>query len=73
MTREIDFNSGVQRSLTMRWNGTGWKVVPSPNGTSTTTPLDATALSDGHVWAAGGTEVPHECCLRTLVLSTTQG
>jgi hypothetical protein len=38
-----------------------------------TTPLDATSVPDGHVWAAGATEPPHGCCLRTLVLSTNQG
>jgi hypothetical protein len=68
-----DFDTGVQRSLTMQWTGAGWRIAPSPNGSLTTTPLDATSLADGHVWAAGGTEQPHACCLRTLVLSTNQG
>jgi hypothetical protein len=68
-----NFDSGVQRSLTMQWNGSAWRVAPNPNGSETTTPLDATSLADGHVWAAGATEQPHECCLRTLVFSTNQG
>jgi hypothetical protein len=68
-----NFDTGVQRSLTMQWTGTHWTVVPSPNGMRTTTPLDATSLTDGSVWAAGATEIAHQCCLRTLVLHTSSG
>jgi hypothetical protein len=70
---ESRHNNGVQDSLTMQWNGSTWTTVPSPNGDRTTTPLGATSLPGGIVWAVGGTEFPGKCCLRTLVLQTTNG
>jgi hypothetical protein len=67
------FASGVQHSLTMRWDGSAWTIAPSPNGVLTTTPLAAASLPGGTVLAVGGTEQRGQCCLRTLVLRTTQG
>jgi hypothetical protein len=68
-----NFNSGEQSSLTMQWDGAAWTVVDSPNQVFTTTPLGAAALLNGTVWAVGATELPGQCCLRTLVLQTTDG
>lgn len=62
-----------RRTITMHWARTAWTVVPSPNNVLTTTPLGATALPGGTVWAVGGTELPGQCCLRTLVMRTADG
>jgi hypothetical protein len=68
---------GDQESLTMQWDGGAWTVFDSPNNEITTTPLSVDGVDDGvggaTVWAVGGTELPGECCLRTLVLKTTDG
>ncbi|HEY7282587.1 MAG TPA: hypothetical protein VID47_13445 [Actinomycetota bacterium] len=46
--------NGHSRTLTEHWNGTSWKIVPSPNkGTGDNTLLGVAAVSGSHVWAVG--------------------
>jgi hypothetical protein len=68
-----NFDAGEQSSLTVHWDGSSWTVVDSPNGVFTTTPVGADKRAGGTVWAVGATEVQGQCCLRTLVLETTDG
>jgi hypothetical protein len=47
-------NTGICQTLTERWNGTKWKIIPSPNVNSNSNPLN-TITSNGanDVWALG--------------------
>ncbi len=51
----IDVNSnGVQQSLIEHWNGTRWKVVPSPNpGAGDNFLHSVAAVSANNIWAVG--------------------
>lgn len=68
-----DFDTGVQSSLAMQWDGSAWTVVSTPNGVLTTTPVGAASVAGGTVWGVGATEAQGQCCLRTLVLQTSDG
>ena len=47
---------GHSRTLTEHWDGTRWKIVPSPNkGTGDNTLHGVAAVSASHVWAVGYT------------------
>jgi hypothetical protein len=53
----------------VRWNGTKWTRVPTPNGPSPTgiSNLSAiTALPDGELWAVGTATPATGCCERGL-------
>jgi hypothetical protein len=44
----------LQKTLILRWNGTAWNIVPSPNPRSFQNALNAvTVVSAGHAWAVG--------------------
>ena len=48
------FNGTGSTTLVLRWDGSHWRVVPSPNaGTSVNTLNAVFALSPANVWAAG--------------------
>jgi hypothetical protein len=68
-----NFDTGSQSSLTMQWNGSVWTLVDSPNGFFTTQANGAVSVAPGTVWAVGTTEIQGQCCLRTLVLQTSDG
>jgi hypothetical protein len=55
----------VQETLIEHWDGTSWKVVPSPNGAGQSALWDVTALAANDVWAAGYTNSSNG--LHTLV------
>jgi hypothetical protein len=58
---------GHRRTLTEHWDGTGWKIVPSPNkGTGDNTLHGVAAVSASHVWAVGYTG-PTELEQRPLI------
>ncbi len=46
-------NTGSGRTLILRWNGTAWTRVPSPNPGPDAYLQGVTALSDGDAWAVG--------------------
>jgi hypothetical protein len=47
-------NYGSERSLILRWNGTAWQIVPSPNlGTNANILYDVDVLAPGNAWAVG--------------------
>jgi hypothetical protein len=49
-----DSATGERRTLTERWNGTAWRVVPSPTvGTSFPALLDVDGTRFGDAWAVG--------------------
>jgi hypothetical protein len=49
-----DTQSHAGRTLIERWNGTSWRVVPSPNaGTGNNELLGVAAVSGTNVWAVG--------------------
>jgi hypothetical protein len=46
--------NGIFQTLIEHWNGTQWKIVPSPNiGTGNNTLFGVTALSSTNAWAVG--------------------
>lgn len=48
--------TGISQTLTERWDGTVWSIVPSPNPNPTSNRLNAVlALSATDVWAVGST------------------
>jgi hypothetical protein len=59
----------VNRTLTERWDGTAWSVVPSPNLGQDDVLLGATATGPSTVFAVGGFTNPAQ---RTLVLENDQ-
>ncbi len=71
-------SNGAIRTLTERYNGSAWAIVPSPDpGTLANLPdnsLDAiTTAGAGNLIAVGAQETPGQAVLRTLALATTQG
>jgi len=47
-------NTGICQTLTERWNGTKWKIVPSPDVNSNSNPLNTiTSNAANDVWALG--------------------
>ena len=59
------------QTLTERWDGSAWTIVPSPSpGVEDAVLLGAAAAPDGSVWAVGGFEAPPE---QTLVLRNPKG
>ena len=71
----IDFPSGsLEQTLTERWNGSSWTVVPSPSpGTGSATLVAASSLADHTVWAVGAKHVSATPYDRTLTIRTTVG
>jgi hypothetical protein len=70
--------NGAIRTLTEQFNGSTWNLVPSPSpGASGRIPDDSLSgvASPGGaaVFAVGARDIPGECCLRTLGLTTTSG
>ncbi|HET9496209.1 MAG TPA: hypothetical protein VFR15_18430, partial [Chloroflexia bacterium] len=45
--------SNVQRTLTMRWNGKSWNVVPSPDASAHENYLNGVVAGGREVWAVG--------------------
>jgi hypothetical protein len=67
-------NDGTILTLTQRFDGTTWKVVPSPDPDSFNNSLDSlSSPGGGVVFAVGAREIKGECCLRTLALQTSAG
>ncbi len=69
---------GSIRTLTERFDGTSWTIVPSPSpgsvGGLPVNSLDGVAdLGGGLLLAVGAQEIPGQCCLRTLALETRTG
>ena len=59
--------AGVDKPLTLQWNGTSWTRTPSPS-VSTSSGLDSVAaLSPTHAWATGST-LPNESLGTTVIL-----
>ena len=48
-------NTTSARTLILRWNGTAWTQVPSPDPGTSREIADVTAASDGSAWAVGCT------------------
>jgi hypothetical protein len=62
-----DFASLKSTTLIERWNGSAWKIVPSPNpgGSSLPNQLFAVAVGDADAWAVGAAGYPeHALSLR---------
>ena len=52
--RLLPGEDSLRRTLLLRWNGTQWSTVPSPNpGTLSNTLLDVAAIAPNDVWAVG--------------------
>lgn len=59
-------------TLTEYWNGSAWRVVPSPNATDGYNELfGVDALSSGNVWAVGYSNIANFGSERTLILRWT--
>jgi hypothetical protein len=60
----------IPNTLIVRWNGTAWQRVPSPNpNTKDGDFLHAVAASSASdAWAVGGTDTPQGANLRTVIL-----
>jgi hypothetical protein len=74
-TQELD---GTILTLTERFDGTAWSIVPSPNpghlGRIRIDGLEAVAWAGGtSLFAMGFQEFEGACCARTLGLATNQG
>jgi hypothetical protein len=62
-------NSGAQRTLALRWNGTRWAHAPTPSPGASGCLTAVTAVSPSNAWAVGWTAVNHlSGPRRTLVL-----
>jgi hypothetical protein len=47
-------NYGTERTLVLGWNGSSWRIVPSPNvGSNANILYDVDAVSAGDAWAVG--------------------
>jgi hypothetical protein len=71
-------SNGAILTLTERYNGSAWTIVPSPDPGSlanlSDNSLDAvTTAGAGNLFAVGARETPGQAVLRTLALATTQG
>ena len=66
-----DFTTSRSRTLTLKWNGTEWSIVPSPNAFDIRHSVlrDVSALADGHVWAVGAAYDSRAEVERPLVLA----
>ncbi len=73
-----DQTDGGLLALTEHFNGTAWSIVPAAEpgqlGAVPDNSLNGVAsLGSGAVWAVGAQEVPGQCCLRTLAMTTSSG
>jgi hypothetical protein len=67
-TAHCDGSGNVQNTLILRWNGTKWSTVPSPDPSTTANLLlGVTAVSADDVWAAGS-EIPNAATLKSTTL-----
>ncbi len=71
-------SNGAILTLTERYNGSAWTIVPSPDPGSlanrSDNSLDAvTTAGAGNLFAVGARETPGQAVHRTLALATTQG
>jgi hypothetical protein len=71
-------SNGAILTLTERYNGSTWAIVPSPDPGSlanlSDNSLDAvTTAGAGNLFAVGARETPGQAVRRTLALATTQG
>lgn len=69
---------GALLALTEHFNGTAWSAVPAADpgqlGAAPDNSLDAVASpGNGDLWAVGAQEVPGQCCLRALAMTTPSG
>jgi hypothetical protein len=56
-------------TLVMRWDGEGWKVIPSPNPGSRSNMLRTLVVTHGDVWVAGDyTNACSPCYAQTLTM-----
>jgi hypothetical protein len=62
----LDPTSGVAETLTERWSGSSWSVVPSPS-TGNDILYGVTAFSSNDVWAVGQTQDPTSGFPTTLI------
>lgn len=47
-------NDEFPQTLILRWNGTGWSIVPSPNPSEASFLVDIACASPSECWAVGG-------------------
>jgi hypothetical protein len=66
-----DPRTGFQRTLTEQWDGSAWRIVPSPNAGTSVTLFAADTVGASTVWVAGTAIQPPQ--LRTFFLRTGQG
>jgi hypothetical protein len=71
-------SNGAILTLTERYNGSTWAIVPSPDPGSlanlSDNSIDAvTTAGAGNLFAVGARETPGQAVLRTLALATTRG
>ena len=71
-------SNGAILTLTERYNGSAWTIVPSPDPGSLANLSDnslaaVTTAGAGNLVAVGARETPGQAVLRTLALATTQG
>jgi hypothetical protein len=71
-------SNGAILTLTERYNGSAWTIVPSPDPGSLANLSDnslaaVTTAAAGNLFAVGARETPGQAVLRTLALATTQG
>src|SRR5439155_1566738 len=48
-----NYTNGFNGTLTEHWDGSSWKLVPSPNASSENQLIGVTAISANDVWAVG--------------------
>jgi hypothetical protein len=61
-------NSGTNQTLIEHWNGTTWKIVPSPNsGTTPNNLWGVAAVSATNIWAVGSDGAPASPPTQTLI------
>jgi hypothetical protein len=75
ITGQLD---GALLALTEHFNGTSWAIMPASapgqlGGAPDNTLQGVAAAGTAAVWAVGAQEIPGQCCLRTLALTTPGG
>jgi hypothetical protein len=59
---------GPTKTLVLRWNGTGWQRVSSPNPRPSAELSGVAATSADNAWAVGYTSNSHHGSFQTLIL-----
>jgi hypothetical protein len=66
--RQETTSQGYQKTLVEHWDGSAWTVVPSPNGSTTTSQLlGVDAVSANDIWAVGDTSAPAPTYVQSLI------